>query len=122
MNSCSRFSVEEHRNFRKFGYRAPRIGFPLSMAVELAHKGETRTVAVRGIDISSSGIAVAVTDEVALAESVELVIRHEAKVVARVPGRVFHQSEKHFGLEFQFESDEQRQPLQALIAQFLAKI
>ena len=77
---------------------------------------------VRGIDISGSGIAVAVYDAVPLAERVELVIRHEAKEVARIPGRVFYQSDDHCGIEFQFGNDKQRLQLQELLAHFLATV
>jgi PilZ domain len=114
--------VEEHKSFRNFGYRSPRIGFPLSLRVEIARSGEHCSVGVRGIDISGSGIAVAVFDEVPLAECVELVIRHEGEEVARVPGRVFYQSDDHCGIEFQFGTDEQRLKVQELLAHFLATV
>lgn len=114
--------MEENKTVRNFGYRSPRIGFPVSFRVEIAHGGDHRAVGVRGIDISGSGIAVAVCDEVPLAECIELVIRHEAEEVARVPGRVFYQSEDHFGLEFQFGNDEQRLQVQELLAHFLATV
>ncbi|HZD31234.1 MAG TPA: PilZ domain-containing protein, partial [Candidatus Angelobacter sp.] len=77
---------------------------------------------VRGIDISASGIAVAVGDEVALEESMELAIRSGANEVAQIPGRVFYQSENHFGLEFSFASEEQRRQVQELIARFLTTV
>jgi len=114
--------VEEHKSVRNFGYRSPRIGFPVSLCVEIARSGEHRSVGVRGIDISGSGIAVAVYDEAPLAERVELVIRQDGKEVARIPGRVFYQSDDHCGIEFQFGNDEQRLQLQELLAQFLATV
>jgi len=57
-----------------------------------------------------------------MVESVEFVIRYEAEEVARVPGKVFYQSEDRFGLEFQFGNDEQRLKVQELLAHFLATV
>lgn len=114
--------MEEHKSVRNFGYRSARIGFPVSLCVEIARSGEHRSVGVRGIDISGSGIAVAVYDAVPLAECVELVIRHEGEEVARVPGRVFYQCDDHCGIEFQFGNDERRLQLHELLAHFLAVV
>ena len=114
--------MEEHKSVRNFGYRSPRIGFPVSLCVEIAGSGEHRSVGVRGIDISGSGIAVAVYDEAPLAERVELVIRQDGKEVARIPGRVFYQSDDHYGIEFQFGNDKQRLQLHELLAHFLATV
>lgn len=112
--------MEEHKSVRNFGYRSPRIGCPVSLCVEIARSGEHRSVGVRGIDISESGIAVAVYDAVPLAECVELVIRLDAKEMVRIPGTVFYQSDDHCGIEFQFGNDEQRLQLQELLDHFLA--
>jgi hypothetical protein len=114
--------VEEHAEVRQFGYRTPRIAFPISLHVELKRAGAAHPIGVRGIDISASGIAVAVSDEVPLEESVELAIRSGVEEVARIPGKVFYQSEDHFGLEFTFASDEQRRQVQQLIARFLTAV
>lgn len=84
--------------------------------------GSGRPIGVRGIDISAFGVAVAISDEMALEEPVELAIRSGADEVARIPGRVFYQSEDHFGLEFAFSSDEQRAHVQDLIARFLTTV
>ena len=114
--------MEQHKSVRNFGYRSPRIAFPISLRVEIACGGDHRAVGVRGIDISRSGIAVAVCEDVPMVESVEFVIRYEAEEVARVPGKVFYQSEDRFGLEFQFGNDEQRLKVQELLAHFLATV
>ena len=114
--------MEEHGDVRQFGYRTPRIAFPISLHVELKRAGAAHPIGVRGIDISASGIAVAVSDEVSQEESVELAIRSGEEEVARIPGRVFYQSADHFGLKFTFSSDEQRRQVQELIARFLTTV
>jgi len=107
---------------RPFGYRDPRIACPLSLHVEVAASGEAEAIPVRGIDISASGIAIAVGDEVELNDAVELAIRCGENELGRIPGRVFYQSHDQYGLEFRFVSDEQRQRVRELIEQFIETI
>lgn len=109
-------------NARPFGYRDPRIACPLSLHVEVAAEGTGEGIPVRGIDISASGIAIAVDDEVELNESVELAIWCGENELGRIPGRVFYQSHDHYGLEFKFATDEQRERVREQIAQFLHTI
>ena len=107
---------------RPFGYRDPRISCPLSLHVEVAAQSEGEAIPVRGIDISASGIAIAVGDEVELSEAVELAIRCGENELGRIPGRLFYQSHDHYGVEFKFATDEQREQVRNLIRQFLQTI
>lgn len=112
----------DENNARPFSYRDPRVAWPLSLHVELARSGSAETIAVRGIDISASGIAIAVSDEVALDDAAELAIRCGENELGRIPGRVFYPSENHFGLEFKFVTEEQRQRVQEMISTLIRTI
>ena len=114
--------AEDTQNVRPYGYRNPRIACPLTLHLEVTSAGEAEAIAVRGIDISAGGVAIAVGDDVELAETVELSIRCGEDELGRIPGQVFYQSRDHYGLEFKFETDEQRQQMQDFIAQFIHTI
>jgi len=110
------------QDVRPYGYRDPRIPCPLSLHLEVTAEGTGDAIPVRGIDVSASGVAIAVGDEIDLADAVELTIRCGESELGRIPGRVYHQSQDHYGLEFKFVTDEQRQRVQELIAQFIHTI
>jgi len=107
---------------REFGYRIPRVAFPLSFRLEMVKPSMPGQVEMCGIDISARGIAVALNDQVALNETVELVIRTGTEEVARIPGRAFYQSASHFGFVFEFSSDEQREQIQTLVSRLVTTI
>jgi hypothetical protein len=112
----SRTIMGEPHNVTSFGYRAPRVAFPGSLQVELARAGAKQAIWVRGIDISATGIAIEVNQSIPSDEVVELVIQSGEDELARIPGRIFYQSDDRYGLAFEFSSEEQVQKAQNLIS------
>ena len=111
--------AQKTREVRAYGYREPRVPCPLSLHLEVSAEGQAEAIPVRGIDISASGIAIAVGEEVELSENVELSIRRGEDEFGRIPGRVYYQSLDQYGLEFKFATEEQRQRVCDLIEQLL---
>jgi hypothetical protein len=105
-----------------FGYRAPRALFPLSLQVAITRAGAGHAIGVHGIDISATGIAIAVDEQLSRNESVELAIQSGEGELARIPGRVFYQSDDHYGLAFEFSSEEQVQQVQDLISRLVKTV
>jgi hypothetical protein len=114
--------AQEIPDVRAYGYREPRVPCPLSLHLEVSADGETEAIPVRGIDISASGVAIAVGEDVELAENVELSIRCGEDELRRIPGHVYYQALDQYGLEFKFATEEQRQRVVELIEQFLHTI
>lgn len=90
--------------------------------MEILRAGTTDTIAVHGIDISANGIAIAVSEEIPMEESIELAIQSGDAELARIPGRVFYQSGERYGLAFEFSSKEQYQQVQDLISQLVTTL
>lgn len=114
--------MSEQQNIKFFGYRAPRVPFPLSLRVEMLRTGFRHPIGLRAIDISATGIGIELNEQIPLDEWVELVIRSGDDEFVRLPGRVFYQSEDRYGLAFEFSSSEQLQQVQSLISRLVNTI
>ena len=119
MGCYSRSSMGEARNVKNFGYRESRVSFPTTWHLEIARTGSGDIIAVEGIDISAGGIAIAVSDQATLNESIELAIRCGDAELARLPGRVSSQSADRLAVEFEFTCEELRSRVQELVAQLV---
>jgi len=114
--------MADESNTRQFGYRLPRAAVPYSVRIEILGNDGENFIRVRGIDISASGIAIALTEPIQLNEAVELAIHCRDGEIARIRGQVSHQSEDRFGLEFAFKSADERRPIEDLVAQIIKTV
>jgi PilZ domain len=106
---------------KQFGYRAPRYDFPHSITMEITRDGTTRTIAAQGIDISTEGIAVGVSEPLDFDQTVMLDIPRQDGGLVRVAGRQFYHCDDHYGFAFDFRIPEESEQVREIVSRVSGK-
>lgn len=101
---------------RQFGYRTPRYSFARRMNLEIAQDGGTRVIVVQGVDISSHGVGISVSEQLPIDERVTLILTCGEGETVRIAGRISYHRDDQYGFAFEFCSPEQSQQVQDLIS------